>query len=385
VTSLTTKTARAKLTPRREPYWFQIGRGAYLGFRRGSDTWVARFRDRDGRQHYHALGRCDEFAKTKAAAEEWFESMSAGARRAPKHGTVREALESYIEDLRRQGREASAAESEARFKLTTYGDQLADLTLESATRDDFEGWRDRLRDGRQPRSVNRQVRALVAALNRATAELGHVGNPAAWSLRALSDDTEEGAEAAIFVSAEQRAWLIAKCPKPLAVFLRGLELTGARPSELALAVVADFDPKAQALTLRHRQGGPARLRARLLALSPAGAAFFRAQVRGKRPGAPLCANEAGGHWRRHEWSIGIRAAIVEANKLAKRGQLILLGTSAYSFRHAHIRELLQVLNVDPLSVAAQSGTSLAMMQKYYFKFVSSALREKLDATAALQP
>ena len=35
MTTLSSKTARSKLTVRREPYWVQLGRGAYLGYRAG--------------------------------------------------------------------------------------------------------------------------------------------------------------------------------------------------------------------------------------------------------------------------------------------------------------------------------------------------------------
>lgn len=381
MTSLATKSGRARLAIRRDPYYAKLGRGAFLGFRRGPDTWVARVRDRAGTQHYRALELPPDtdYVDAKKAAEEWFAQMSGGARRAPSRGTVRAALEAYLADLRRHGRDATADEQEARFKLCVYEDAIADLRLDETTRDDFESWRDRLRVGRQPRSVNRHVRGVAAGLNAATKKLGHVGNPAAWALVALADDTEEAAEGAVFLAPEQRDRIIAKASRRLAAFLRGLEQTGARPSELAAATVADFDPRAGTLTLRHRKGRPAKVRARGVTLGQVGADFFAAQARGKTPAAPLVANDAGGHWQRHEWSRGIREAITAANEKARGRQRVPKEASAYSFRHARISELLQVYGVDPLTVAAQTGTSLAMIQLYYWKFVPNALREKLDA------
>jgi integrase len=378
MTSLATKSARLRLPVRREPHWTKLGAGAYLGFRRGSDTWVARFRDRGGHQHYHAIGEHEEFTDAKATAEAWFAQLAGGARRAPSRGTLKAALEAYLADLRRHGRDATATEAEARFKLVVYDDPLAQVRLEDATRDEFEAWRDRLRPGREPRSVNRHVRAIIAALNRAVRKLGHVGNPAAWELEALADDGD-GEAAAVFLTAEQRARLIGKAGKALAAFMRGLEYTGARPSEMAAATVADFDSAAETLVLRHRKGRPPKLRPRSVTLSADGAAFFRNQVRGKLPAAPIVPNEAGGHWQRHEWSREIRAAITAANAKAKPKARLPKGASAYSFRHSRISELLQVVGVDPLTVAKQTGTSLAMMEKYYFRFVPSALKEKLDA------
>lgn len=49
----------------------------------------------------------------------------------------------------------------------------------------------------------------------------------------------------------------------------------------------------------------------------------------------------------------------------------------YSFRHARISELLQLHGIDPLTVAHQTGTSLQVIEKHYFRFIASAMREKL--------
>ena len=172
---------------------------------------------------------------------------------------MRAALQSYLADLRRHGRSDAAKGAEARFALTVYEDAIADLNLEQATRDDFLEWRDRLVEGRQPRSVNRQVRSVVAGLNRAS-ELGQMGNPAAWRIKPLADDTDDESETAVFLTPEQRKALIASATSHAALFLRGLELTGARPKELAAATVAHFDGKN--LRLAHRKGRPPKPRVR---------------------------------------------------------------------------------------------------------------------------
>ena len=56
------RSARAKLPQRPEPYWTVISEGCALGYRRGSKggKWIARFRDDMGRQHYEALGAADD-------------------------------------------------------------------------------------------------------------------------------------------------------------------------------------------------------------------------------------------------------------------------------------------------------------------------------------
>lgn len=371
---LTRKRERERLTPRREPYWQRLSAGAALGFRSGPDTWVAKYRSRDGARHIKALGEALEFDEAKRRAEAWLAQMQGGAVRAPKRSTVKAALEAYLGHLLRHGRPDAAREAQWRFKATVYEDPFAKLELEALTRDDFSEWRDRTCEGRAARTVNRYTRAVVAALNCAV-ELGHVGNPAAWRVQALADDAED--ETAVFLTTVQRKALIAAADAHTAAFLRGLEHTGARPHELAAALVRDFD--GETLRLAHRKGKPPRLRVRHVVLGAEGIAFFRAQAANKLPAAALLTEDGEQAWRRHIWARNIRAALAAHNKEAKTKERLPPGATAYAMRHARISELLQLHGVDPLTVAAQTGTSLAMIERAYLKFIPSAMREKLAA------
>jgi integrase len=379
---LSRKRIRDHLAPRREPYWQRLAVGAYLGFRRGPDTWLARFRGRDRKQNYQPLGESLEFDDAKRRAEEWLGQLTGSPVRAVKRGTVIAGLEAYLTDLRRHGRPETAEKAEGQFKTALgfdlkekrYNDPLAALHLEGATKDDFLDWRDRLRPGRLPRTVNRLVRAMVAGLNRAHS-LGHIGNPATWRIDALPDDNES--DTAIFLSPAQRRGLITSASPEAADFLRGLELSGGRPKELAEAAVADFD--GERLKLSHRKGRPPKLRSRYVVLDQDGVAFFRARANRKGATGLLFTAAEGKPWRRDMWAEQVRAAIVLHNKTAQGDARVPTGASAYSFRHARISELLQVYGVDPLTVAAQTGTSLRMIERTYFKFIRSAMLEKLSS------
>ena len=62
--ALDSKTKRDKLAPRREPYWSPLQKGAAVGFRKletGDGTWIARWRDDEGKQKYRALGNLEKF------------------------------------------------------------------------------------------------------------------------------------------------------------------------------------------------------------------------------------------------------------------------------------------------------------------------------------
>lgn len=380
--NITTKAGRDKLPERQEPYWYPLRKGAAVGYRaKATGTWIGRYRDRQGKQHYHALGSFADFSAAKTAAEDWLKKETESVHRAPARGTVRDALCAYVRHKRSIGRRASAWEAGQRFRLTVgRKSDLGRMLLEDVMRDDFETWRNGLRKGRQPRSVNRQVRAVVAALNFAVAH-GHSGKREAWKLDHLVDDSAEST--AVFLTGEQRDRLIGAAPSPLAALLTGFTHTGARPSELAKAVVADFSTQGGTVTLKHHKGRGGKLRTRAVALSDAGVAFFRAQVRGKLPHAPLISNADGMHWTDQQWCAGIEKAIAAANETAKKpAQRIPAGASAYSFRHTRISELLQLYGVDPLTTAQQTGTSIVMIEKHYFKFISGSMRDKLNAVKA---
>jgi hypothetical protein len=369
---------RARLAIRRSPHYMRLAEGAYLGFRRGPDTWHARYRGRDGIQHYRALRDvlADDYDGALQAAQGWFRQLGGSAVRAIRRGTVREALEAYVADFKAQGRWRTFAEAERRMTNLIFDDPIADLKLERATRDDFDAWRDRLAAGRRVRTVNRYMRGVAAGLNRAI-ELGHVGNPAAWRLRPLCGE-EEGDP--VFLAPAQRAAIIAAADSHTAEFLRGLELTGARPKELAATTKADFD--GQVVKLRHYKGSPTARRVRCTVLGTDGVAFFTQISRGKLPYAPLFTADGMTPWRSQVWSSRIKKAIERANETARAAEKIPVRASAYSFRQARISELLQVHGVDPLTVAQQTGTSVEMIERSYLRFIPSALQLKLAALKA---
>jgi integrase len=108
-------------------------------------------------------------------------------------------------------------------------------------------------------------------------------------------------------------------------------------------------------------------------------ALFHAVASKKLSNDLLFSSGRGEPWMRHQWSRAITAAIKAHNQDAKGKARIPTTASAYSFRHARISELLQLHGIDPLTVAAQTGTSVAMIERAYFRFIPSAMREKLEA------
>jgi integrase len=312
----------------------------------------------------------------KSLAEAWFTQMGGAVAGTARRSTVRQALAAYVEDLERHGRVEAAKTARPRFRVMIESDPIADIKLEDATREDFSGWRDRLVKGRQPQSVNRYVGAVAAGLNCAL-ELGHVGDPRAWTLKALTNDSSHDEATAVFLTPPQRQSILANATSAAANFFRALELTGARPGEVARATVADFD--GEQLRLTHRKGRPPRLRTRYTVLTEEGIALFRRACRDKLPAARLFYRDNGKPWTYQTWGESMRAAIAGYHAKCLTKNRLPKGTSAYSFRHSRISELLQLHGIDPLTVAVQTGTSLHQIEKVYYKFIPQALKAKLAA------
>ncbi len=216
---LSRKRERERLTVRDAPYYQRLCEGGYLSFRRGPNIWGARYRDRNKEQQRTSFKDIDsnDYDEAKRRADEWIASLAGTAVRATKRSTIKGALEAYLIDLRRHGRGDAAKGAEWRFKKYVYADPLAEVELEKATRDDFAEWRDRHREGRAARTIERQFRSVRAGLNRAL-ELGHVGNPSAWKLKPLRDDVDDSGETAVFLTPAQRQALIAAAEIPIGFF-----------------------------------------------------------------------------------------------------------------------------------------------------------------------
>ena len=139
--AIDSKTKRDKLTPRREPYWSPLQKGAAVGFRKlenGTGTWIARWRDEEGKQKYRALGEFDKFDDAAKAARAWVESCEQGAKTGVT--TVKEVCEDYAKALRAEGRHATAKDAEGRFTRLVYGEPLARLPIDKLRATSVSKW-----------------------------------------------------------------------------------------------------------------------------------------------------------------------------------------------------------------------------------------------------
>jgi hypothetical protein len=115
-----TRTARARLPARREPFWTVISAGCALGYRTGAKcgNWIGKFRDDEGDRHYQALGAADDnrdadgltvfsFAQAQEQARTFFarKAREAAGDLAPHVGpyTIEHAVNDYLTAYERRG------------------------------------------------------------------------------------------------------------------------------------------------------------------------------------------------------------------------------------------------------------------------------------------
>lgn len=364
---ITTRAGRRSLPPRREPYWQRIDRGAYLGYRvslkGGEGTWIARWRDEDGKQHYHALpGPFETFDQARQKAEAWFRhcDKTGGADEL----TVAEACVHYVQHLRDANRGKTSDDAEGRFRKLVYDTDFGKISLNAIRPTRVKAWRDSISaSGAAPATVNRNLNVLKAALNLAHRE-NLVADDSGWmSVPAIAGASKSRDR---WLDAGERAALLDACPADLRAFVRGLLLTAARPGELASSTVADFNPIAG--TLKYRSS---KTEIRAVSLSTTALELCIDQSRGKLPGARLFSTADGKPWTKDRWTRPFRAAVL-ASGIADPTTVVL-----YAIRHTAISEMV-ASGMDAFTVAKMAGTSTTMIDKHYGHLVHEKTRDRLN-------
>lgn len=351
------KTKRAALLPRREPYWASVEKYGYLGYRKpesGEGTWIARWRDDDGKQKYRALGTYELYDDAAKEARKWFEANGAGV--SHKKVTVEQVCADYITEHREANRNSTADDAEGRFRRLVYGTKLGKTPLDKLTSRELTRWMNsQIVDSSDPEEVrkskdgaNRNFANLKAALNVAYIHR-QVASDSAWATVENFKDVSAPRKNA-FLSFEERTALIAACPDRLVLFVKAILLTGARPGEIARLKAKDFDKNLGTLILSGKTGR------RQIAVSSAAFELFSEVCKTRIGDAVMLPNSYGQPWDKDAWSKPFRAAARAAG--------LVDDVVMYSLRHTAISEMI-LAGIDSLIVAKLTGTSVAMIEKHY--------------------
>lgn len=367
---------RAKLQPRREPYWDRIEAGCFLGYRKlddGTGTWIARWRSESGGQKYHALGSLPTYDEAAKAARDWFQQCQGGSTEVI---NVEEACKRYVSDRRSEKGEATAKDAEGRFKRLVYGTKFGRIKLSALRTAHITDWRnaqivrdDDDEDGdpdaerRAKDSANRNLATLKAALNLAY-RMGLVPGTAQWDRVEAFKGVSKRREVSLTMA--DRKKLIAAASPDLTAFLQAMLLTGCRPGELANCVIGDLDPSGL-LTVTGKTGR------RTIPLSPKALALLKSVSSQRDLDEPLL-TRSGVAWTRFEW----RDAFQEARTAAELPETVVM----YSLRHVAISEML-VSGIDPMTVSKIAGTSIEMISRHYGHLIRDRVVEQLARVKAL--
>lgn len=416
---ISTAAKRARLTPRKNPYWTALsgGRGGVsLGYRRstGPGAWIAKVVV-DGNRSESRLGLADDqpfdgalaYRAAVEAALEWsrqqYATLEAGPSKAARQPvTVEMAVREYL-IVRKRKSASSAKNATSRLTIHVLGDKaFAGTRLAKLRASTIEGWRDRLAvktddaesEGLAPASVNRLLNDLRAALNAAAErrrrELpAHIMSEIRIGTRRMQADS--GATMMLLSVEQVRATVEAARAHELEFghLVAALAATGARFSQLAAVRVADLQAAQNRLMIPSSRKGRAS-KARAPIAFPLGAdvaAALAEAAAGRSAAEPLfrrwayrrgtglgwikdrleplgAASEAQASW----------AAVVKAADLPA-------GTTMYALRHSSIvRGLTAGLPVR--LVAALHDTSVPMIEKHYSAYIVDAT-EDLARRAAL--
>lgn len=371
-----TPTQRAKLTPRREPYWHKLQKGGYLGYRKTGDggSWIARWRNEEGKERYNALKLpptepAKEFDDAQQAARAWFKEQQAGI---TGHWTVKSAAKHYVDSLRLEKGDSAANDADGRINRCILTHKLARRPLDRLRTAEIEEWRNGLvpafKDAETTRkakdSANRNLTTLKALLNKAWRS-GRVMSNDPWKKVEAFGNTRNART--VFLNSVQRKRLLENCEGTFRDLIEGALLTGARYGELRTLLAGDFDKARCILSIRDGKTGP-----REVPVSDAAAVFFNRLKARKLPTAFLFTRDDGKAWEHSDQDELMRAAA----KVAK----LPVGAVFYTLRHTHIASALSG-GVGIHQVAKLCGTSVRMIELHYDKFLHSNVQEKLNEVA----
>ncbi len=375
--SIDTKAKRERLSERREPYWDKLILGGFIGYRVGATggSWIARYRDEEGKQRYRSLDlpahlAVNEFDCAVGEAKNWFDSQQQGFRARP--GTVQEAADNYTEYLEQKKGKDSADDARSRIKrhvLPVFADTLLDRLKFQQIRKwthsfVVDGTDEEIRKSKA--TANRNLATFKAMLNLAYKE-GLVLSDRAWR----NVDKFKNADGARkdFLTPDQVKNLLDSTNGCFHDLLKAGVLTGARYGELCKLRVRDLDKDNRLLNIPGGKTG-----ARTFPLTDSTMAFFKEMSKNKLPDAPLLTRDGINPWSHGNQSILMREAVSKAE--------LPESVVFYTLRHSFIADLIDQ-NMNVFDIAKITGTSIEMIEKHYGKLFKDRVIEVLERTTLI--
>ena len=396
------RSARVKLGAQPEPYWTKISKGCFVGYRKSAKggTWVARYRAKDGKQRYQALGAADDamdadgikifdFAQAQTAARDWFEKQGRiDAGQDADHGpfTVKDVIDLYMAAYSSEGKGVRNTNYSIDAHILPV---LGHLEVPELTTARLRKWRDdlaaspaRLRSalGREPAfrsapdgpeairrrrsTANRVLTILKAALNHAWNE-GKVPSDDAW--RRVRPFKDADSVRIRYLTEDECTRLVNAADPEFRPMVQVALLTGCRYSELANLRVSDYNPDAGTIQLRITKTG----KPRHVILTEDGQRYVEGVTAGRDPEDLMLKKANGKPWARSHQARPLR----EACKRAK----IKPSANFHALRHTYASHAL--MGGVPLQVIAENlgHSDTRMVEKHYGHLAPSYRAERIRA------
>jgi integrase len=409
-----TRSARTKLAERREPYWTVISAGNALGYRRGAKggTWIAKFRDADGKRHLESLGAADDardadglsafsFSQAQERARTWFQrkarEQAGDFVPLDRPYTVADALSDYRADYqRRSGKATDRLDASAaawikpelgavplakltKARIVSWHQKMAEMPSRLRTK---PGTPQKYREAdtsaeavrRRRSTANRVLTILKAALNHAHRE-GRCASDDAW--RTVRAFREADAARLRYLSDDEARRLTNACKPDFRALVTAALLTGCRYGELAAVTVDEFNPDVGTIRVSVSKSG----KPRHVVLTKEGHDFITALAAGRGGGARLLLRSNGKPWAKSEQQRPLAAACAAAR--------IEPAVNFHGLRHTYASRL--AMRGVPLAViAAQLGHSdTRMVEKHYGhlspSYIADTVRAAFGSLGLIEP
>jgi len=372
-----TPTKRKKLTTKKEPYWRKLGTGTYLGYRKSKTnvgSWIARRQYDSKTKVYESLGRDDhmDFEQAVTAATIWFKSNTTINNTSSKKITVNEVINNYITSLKVRNSKDSAYRTDKQLRKH-FTPTLGHQQFKKLTAHQLSNWHESLIDPdaddetkrKSKNSANRVLSMVKAAFNLALKN-GIINTNDSW--KNISPFNDVNGKRELLLSEKQILKLIKKAPSSTRQLITAQTLTGARPGELDLVLVKNFNSKKGTLYIPKSKTG-----ARVVYLQKQAIQFFNKIIKNKEPDAFLLTDD-GRQWTKKKKCDCFRSAATEA-KLPE-------GAVLYTLRHYHISKAL-LAGLPAQLIAENCGTSVKKIEEHYGKFDSEERLKMFDKVSLI--
>ena len=366
---ISTENKRKKLAVDHNPYWENISRGRFLGFRKGprNTSWMARIA-KEGKFKATTFKNSDKWDYETAlmAANEWFTQMI-GIDIDAKEIYLKDAVTTYEQEKSIEKSPVYARENSARLRKHL-SESLRNTPIHQINRAQVKRFRNNMVDkSEDPEAIrkskvsaNRVLNLLKAVLNLAYKN-GKINSKAEWETVEPFEDVSEARK--LYLTNEQVETFLKATTGEFHNLCKALVLTGNRVGSLT-----DFDAIDGTIRLESRKG-TGKVKTWSCYLSEDALKFFKSITKNKLPKAPLLSNENGEPWAKNSY----RRTLLSLKKSTKMPDDFDL----YAFRHYHISKAL-LAGIQAQVVAENCGTSVRMLEKHYAKFMGKDRRAMMN-------